>query len=585
MPPLVTSLRAKPAGVPSLAYGTLWPDTVNKKLFLYGGLFTNANPTPFDLWMYDTLYDTWAVVNQTTQVSRIWGGASAVVQSLGRGYYLGGYIGKESEYGWEGDDVAVSGLLMYDMVANVWTNETLPNNQKRAEGVLIYVPVGDNGILVSFGGITVNGDGMGNVTGIPMDQISIYDISSSKWYQQTATGDIPGSRRLFCAGVANGNVTENGTLSTHNIYLYGGASTSQGPGYDDVYVLSLPNFVWTRFWPTTNDESNPHNSLSCSVISNAQMLIIGGSFPNPMGCDAPDQAGVHNLNLSGSNPESTVWRAFQVGDDDYEVPSAVVDNLQIQGGSPVIDFSDPDLPTIFSRTPPASSRTPTRAVDISNKSISTKDRNILIGVLVPVGVIIIAFAVFCGIRARRKRREPTAEAPNPPPTGLGGGGGDRDTSNYKYEVKHPLIVDDTPQTGSRTQLPEAPLLPEPYSDSASLRNSTFSPPPPTFSPPPPSVPTEPVAYIRNPVTGGLVPVYDHIESGAGQGSPDPRMDSSGRTLSFSGSFTTANTAQGVVHEIGSPNTIPRREVTRETSTTRRAKAMGPSGLHELDSGI
>jgi hypothetical protein len=30
--------------------------------------------------------------------------------------------------------------------------------------------------------------------------IHIYDVASSKWYTQTATGNIPGARRQFCAG-------------------------------------------------------------------------------------------------------------------------------------------------------------------------------------------------------------------------------------------------------------------------------------------------------------------------------------------------------------------------------------------------
>ena len=30
--------------------------------------------------------------------------------------------------------------------------------------------------------------------------IHIYDVASSKWYTQTATGNVPGARRQFCAG-------------------------------------------------------------------------------------------------------------------------------------------------------------------------------------------------------------------------------------------------------------------------------------------------------------------------------------------------------------------------------------------------
>jgi hypothetical protein len=33
-----------------------------------------------------------------------------------------------------------------------------------------------------------------------MDTIYIYDLASSKWYTQTASGDVPENRRKFCAG-------------------------------------------------------------------------------------------------------------------------------------------------------------------------------------------------------------------------------------------------------------------------------------------------------------------------------------------------------------------------------------------------
>jgi hypothetical protein len=34
-----------------------------------------------------------------------------------------------------------------------------------------------------------------------MDSIDIYDIAAETWYIQKASGDIPGNRRRFCAGI------------------------------------------------------------------------------------------------------------------------------------------------------------------------------------------------------------------------------------------------------------------------------------------------------------------------------------------------------------------------------------------------
>lgn len=44
-------------------------------------------------------------------------------------------------------------MLVYDMVTNTFKNQSGPDNIPRAEGVMIYLPVGDGGFLVYFGGI------------------------------------------------------------------------------------------------------------------------------------------------------------------------------------------------------------------------------------------------------------------------------------------------------------------------------------------------------------------------------------------------------------------------------------------------
>lgn len=45
-----------------------------------------------------------------------------------------------------------------------------------------------------------------------MSDIDIYDIAEGFWYTQRATGTIPETRRLFCAGV--GSATDG---SSHNV--------------------------------------------------------------------------------------------------------------------------------------------------------------------------------------------------------------------------------------------------------------------------------------------------------------------------------------------------------------------------------
>lgn len=56
-------------------------------------------------------------------------------------------------------------------------------------------------MLIYFGGIATP-YGNDTMIGMPMSTILIYDITNAKWYNQTATGDIPGMRRRFCAAAA-----------------------------------------------------------------------------------------------------------------------------------------------------------------------------------------------------------------------------------------------------------------------------------------------------------------------------------------------------------------------------------------------
>lgn len=77
-------------------------------------------------------------------------------------------------------------------------------------------------------------------------------------------------------------------------------------GYDDVYILSMPSFTWIKMYPNDTTNQYPHNSLSCNVIDGAQMLIIGGSFPNDdQTCDAPAQFGAHGLDMGEQNADKS----------------------------------------------------------------------------------------------------------------------------------------------------------------------------------------------------------------------------------------------------------------------------------------
>jgi hypothetical protein len=79
-------------------------------------------------------------------------GAGVAVQDKGRGYYYGGWLTGASVPGYH-PRTPLKNMLVYDIVANSFRNQTGPDDTPRAEGVMVYLPVGDGGFLVYFGGI------------------------------------------------------------------------------------------------------------------------------------------------------------------------------------------------------------------------------------------------------------------------------------------------------------------------------------------------------------------------------------------------------------------------------------------------
>lgn len=199
MPPPYANL-SKNSSIPSVNGGILWPDDVNKRIYLFGGEFYEETPWTFSLYAYDIINDQWDNYGspRSTDVIGVSYGAGVSISSRGEAYYYGGWINEATDADWNGTGMMTSYMLRYDMDSNSWTNTTGPDDVGRAEGVMVNVPVGDGGMLVYFGGIKATDEGPWEAQ--PMNEIILYDILSGKSYFQNATGDVPEQRRRFCAG-------------------------------------------------------------------------------------------------------------------------------------------------------------------------------------------------------------------------------------------------------------------------------------------------------------------------------------------------------------------------------------------------
>lgn len=68
------------------------------------------------------------------------------------GYYYGGWLTNGSVPGYQ-PRTPLKSLLIYDIANNIFRNESGYDDTPRAEGAMVYLPIGDGGFMVYFGGI------------------------------------------------------------------------------------------------------------------------------------------------------------------------------------------------------------------------------------------------------------------------------------------------------------------------------------------------------------------------------------------------------------------------------------------------
>ncbi|OAA76727.1 Galactose oxidase/kelch, beta-propeller [Akanthomyces lecanii RCEF 1005] len=176
-------------------------------------------------------------------------------------------------------------LDMESQLSEKWTNSTLPSNIKpRANPEVVWVPVGEQGILVVLGGavypewageaqISPNETLSAKESPIFMSAIDIYDVANNTWYQQPTIGG-PGTRTRGCAVVAPA-----ADRSSFNIYYYGGFDGVHltEEFNDDVWVLSLPSFTWTKI--SDGKPSHARAGHKCFLPYPDLMMVVGGYTP------------------------------------------------------------------------------------------------------------------------------------------------------------------------------------------------------------------------------------------------------------------------------------------------------------------
>lgn len=151
-------------------------------------------------------------------------------------------------------------------------------------------------------------------------------VITSIRYLQNATGDVPsGGRSSFCSTLASAS-----DGSSHNIYIYGGynGQDSTTAPYDDVYILSLPSFIWIRAY--TGNSRHGRSGHQCFGVLPSHMLVVGGLYKDPSIC--LDGGILQTFSLNDLEFQTT-YSPEAV--EEYLVPSVVSQQI---GGTWVIDI-------------------------------------------------------------------------------------------------------------------------------------------------------------------------------------------------------------------------------------------------------
>ena len=271
-------------GVPPLL--SWMADLIHGYPFRYGGWFVDyptfvqpdAVVRPADVWRLDLTYGTWDNTSINPFLYRAWGGAVATVPEEQIGYFLGGIVENRTDTAFEdapGYLLLQDNFLNFDSSSNSFVNKTAPELGHIALGNLVHIPdMGDGGLLIYLGGAEgpsgwVPTDTTDGMTLRDLGTVWVYDISSSQWYSQKASGDTPEGRISACAVVVPSQ-----DKSSWNIVLHGGGDLGLKTGkvYGETWVLSLPSFQWTMM----DDKGDKKFEHTCHLVKGNQMLVIGG---------------------------------------------------------------------------------------------------------------------------------------------------------------------------------------------------------------------------------------------------------------------------------------------------------------------
>ena len=225
------------------------------------------------------------------------------------------------------------------------------------------------------------------------------------------------------------------TFYDPEIFLYGGQvggvwlgglSPLQNinAGFDEVYILSLPSFVWFKVNYTSSDPRIHH---TCNIVGQRQMLSIGGINPSAVNISAaynntdPYWEGIKVFDLT-----KLQWtNYYNANAAPYVSPSAIAAHYATGPRYPST-WSSSGLKNLFEKpksnsstsTEPIASASPLPGTPKTTTTTTTNRKAAVIGAVVGgvAGAALAVFAFYLFIRKRGTRRSHQREKSKLPPT-------------------------------------------------------------------------------------------------------------------------------------------------------------------------
>ncbi|KAL0932015.1 kelch repeat protein [Colletotrichum truncatum] len=403
--------ETKKRSAPTMMRQAIFTDNSTNAIYIWGGFISYQNKLPdAQLWRFNPdgsgsgSWNTEIKPGHSSFVSLERSQGGIYVSTPDSGFYFGGYSQATSDPTPSGP---VPGYLQFNFTdqTQAWTNHTdVPYSQYGtiAGGAAHYVPnYGPNGLVMLLGGgqYAVGGGAAADDVGLlAFDTLYFMDPVTKKWYTQRTSGNAPAPRQWHCV------VGARGDQNTYEIFVFGGSNKDES--YDEVWILSLPGFVWTK---ADYKSSSPRDAMGCAVGGRRQMITVGGinrslTVSKFFQDKDPFPQGIGIFDMSDLQ-----WKdEYEPEAATYETPEVVKD-WYTAGNLAKVSYSSDEVAALFN-----GSNSNAGSDGGSGQSGSTSSNTGAIAGGVVGGVVVLAVAgivAFCIMRRRKKQQAPSAADP------------------------------------------------------------------------------------------------------------------------------------------------------------------------------